>query len=115
METANIPESDWIEFLDDLSRDMAGWSVTIRVLHGEVGPQNIAMNLPFRGISFDTKGSRPGSLQVSADDSLGNHIHHVVDLPLYIRQTQEPNGSIDVQIEPAVGPVTLVHLCSRLL
>jgi hypothetical protein len=110
METRTIPEDKWAEFFDELNHDHADWIATIRVLHGEYGPQSIVMNLPFRGISFDTKGSRPSSVQVSAGDRAGHHFNHVVDLPLHIRQTEEPNGSIDVQIEPANGPVTLIHL-----
>jgi uncharacterized protein DUF5335 len=115
METYNIPETEWTEFFNHLNHDRDGWIATIRVLHGQYGPQRIAMNLPFRGISFDTKGTRPSSLQISAGERNGSHVHHVVDLPLHIRQTEEPNGSIDVQIEPATGPVTLVHLHSQFM
>ena len=110
METRTIPEDEWKVFLDSVSRERAGWMATIRVLHSEHGPQNIALNLPFQGISFDTKGSRPSSVHISAGDQPGNHAEHVVDLPLFIRQTEEPNGSIDIQVEPARGPVTLIHL-----
>ncbi len=110
METCTIPADQWTEFFDQLNHDQAGWSATIQVLHSQYGPQNIAMDLPFHGISFDTKGTRPSSVQVSAGNRAGNHINHVVDLPLHIRQTEELNGSIDVQIEPANGPVTLIHL-----
>jgi hypothetical protein len=110
METCTIPEDQWTEFFDHLNHDHAGRMTTIRVLHGQYGPQSIVMNLPFQGISFDTKGTRPSSVQVSVGDQPGNHVNHVVDLPLHIRQTEEQNGSIDVQIEPANGPVTLIHL-----
>jgi hypothetical protein len=110
METRTIPADQWTEFFDQLSHDQAGWNATIRVLHGQYGPQKIVMNLPFQGISFDTKGTRPSSVQVSAGSRAGSHVNHVVDLPLHIRQTKELNGSIDVQIEPANGPVTLIHL-----
>ena len=110
METCTIPEDQWTEFFDHLNHDQAGWIATIRVLHGQYGPQSIVMNLPFQGISFDTKGSRPSSIQISVGDKAERHVNHVVDLPLHIRQTEELNGSIDVQIEPANGPVTLIHL-----
>ncbi|HEX4055110.1 MAG TPA: DUF5335 family protein [Tepidisphaeraceae bacterium] len=110
METCNIPEDQWTKFFDHLNHDQAGWSATIRVLHGQYGPQNIAMGLPCQGISLDTKGTRPSSVQVSAGNRAGNHVNDVVDLPFHIRQTEELDGSIDVQIEPANGPVTLIHL-----
>jgi hypothetical protein len=110
METCTIPENQWTEFFDQLNHDQTGWNATIQVLHSQYGPQNIAVNLPFQGISFDTKGTRPSSVQVSAGNRAGNHINHVVDLPLHIRQAEGMNGGIDVQIEPANGPVTLIHL-----
>jgi hypothetical protein len=110
METRTISEDQWIEFFDDFSRDHVGWATTIEVLDSKSGPQNVAENLPLQGISFDTKGTRPCSLEISAGDRPGRHVNHVVDMPLNIRQAQEPDGSIDVQIEPATGPVTLVHV-----
>jgi len=115
METCTIPEDQWADFFDHLNHDRDGWIATIRVLHGEYGPQQIASNLLFQGISFDTKGTRANSVQISAGDQIGSHVNHVVDLPLHIRQTQEPNGSIDVQIEPANGPTTLIHLHGQFL
>jgi hypothetical protein len=110
METRIIPEDQWTDYFEGLNHGYNGWAATIRVLHGELGPQSLAMNLPFQGISFDTKGTRPSSVQISAGNRHGHHLNHVIDLPLHIRQTEEPNGSIDVQIEPANGPVTLIHL-----
>jgi Family of unknown function (DUF5335) len=110
METCTIPEDQWTEFFYQMNHEFVGRTATIQVLHGLYGPQNIAMDLPFGGISFDTKSARSSNVQISAGDEPGQHINHVIDLPLYIRQTTEPNGSIDVQIEPANGPITLIHL-----
>jgi hypothetical protein len=105
-----IPENQWTSFFDHLNHDMAGWSATIRMLQGQGGARSIVRNLPFQGISFDTKGSRSNSVQISVGDELGRHFNHVVDLPLHIRERQDFEGAIDVQIEPANGPVTLIHL-----
>ncbi len=41
METCIIPEDQWTEFFDRLNHDQAGWIATIRVLHGQYGPQTI--------------------------------------------------------------------------
>ena len=112
METQTIPEDQWIDFFDRFSRDHAGWSATIQVLDPQSGPQNVAENLPLVGISFDIKGSRPCAVEISAGEDPERHVNHVVDLPLCIREAQEPDGNIDVQIEPATGPVTLIHLRS---
>src|SRR5215211_298209 len=105
METHTISEDQWIEFFKQFSRDHMGWAATIEVLDGESGPQHVAENLPLQGISFDTKGTRPCSVEISAGDRPERHVNHVVDLPLHIRRAKEPDGSVDVQIEPASGPI----------
>jgi hypothetical protein len=114
METRTIPEEHWIEFFDRFSQDHVGWPVTIEVQDAEHGPQKVAQGLPLLGISFDTKGTRPSSIEIIAGSSAGTHVEHVIDMPLHIRKAQEDNGDIDVQIEPARGPVTLIHLSGPL-
>ena len=110
MQTYTIPEAQWIEFFDEFSREHAGWKTSIEVLDKSIGPQHVAENLPLQGISFDSKGSRPCTIQISAGGPSAKHVSNVVDMPLYIRQVEEPNGDVDVQIEPASGPMTLLHL-----
>jgi hypothetical protein len=113
MQTQTISEDQWVSFIDGFSRDHLGWPVTIEVLDQKAGPQNVAENLPLQGISFDCKGTRPSSIEINAGAPAGDaQVNHVVDLPLHIRQAQESNGNIDIQIEPADGPVTLLHVHS---
>jgi hypothetical protein len=109
METRTIPETDWLSFADRFSRHYVGWLATIQVLDGS-GVLLLAKDLPLQGISFDTRGSRPNSIAVSVGDSPEDHVRHVVDLPLHLRAADEPDGSIDLQIEPANGSQTLIHL-----
>ena len=110
MQTRTIPEDQWLEYIDRFSRDHVGCAVTIEVLDMEMGPQHLAVDLPLEGISFDTKGTRPASIEISAGDRPDRHVSHVIDMPLNIQEVEEPNGDIDVQIEPAAGPITLVRV-----
>lgn len=113
METRTIPEEQWFEFFNRLSQECTGWPTTIEVLlqqQQQGRPRHVAEALPLEGISFDTKGSRPCSLEIAVGDRVDRHISHVVDLPLYVRQTEQPSGSMDVEIEPAKGPITILHL-----
>jgi len=112
METRTVPEDQWLGFLDRFSREHAGWPITIQVLDQQQGAHELAHNLPLQGMSFDTKGTRPCAIDISAGENPNAHVNHVVDLPLNIRVAEEPNGDVDLEIEPAKGPVTLLHLRS---
>jgi len=108
--TRTIPEEQWNPFIENFSREHMGWVATIDVLDRVAGPQHVAEGLPLQGISFDTKGSRPNAIEIAAGDKPGSHVTHIVDMPLYIREARESDGSVDLQIEPARGPMTLIHL-----
>src|SRR5436305_1731674 len=73
METCKIPEEHWLSFFDTFSRDYFGWPCTLEVLDERNGPQHLAENLPLQGISFDTKGTRACSIEISAGDQPGRH------------------------------------------
>jgi Family of unknown function (DUF5335) len=111
MRDFEIPETQWIEYFDAFSREHAGWQATIEVLDKQAGPQRIAAGLAFQGISFDQKGTRPCTINVGAGDSTRANVSHSVELPLHIRCADDAeHGEVTIEIEPARGPATLVHL-----
>lgn len=112
MQSHIIPEDQWIRFFDMFSKSHVGWPVSIEVLSEDAGPQQLAGDLPLQGISFDTHGTRASALHVAAGDRTDANVEHVIDLPLRIHiMGDEPEShSIDVQIEPANGPITLLHI-----
>jgi hypothetical protein len=110
METHVIPAEQWLAHFDKFSREHVGWPISIEVLDEANGPQKTAAGLPFLGISFDTGGTRPSSVEISAGGGSAPHVAHVIDLPMRIAEAEDPNGNIDLRIEPADGAVTLVHL-----
>jgi Family of unknown function (DUF5335) len=113
MQSHEIPEDQWIEFFDRFSREHPGWPVTIELLSQESGPQRIAQQLPLLGISFESKGTRPNAVLIGAGDRTTPNISHAIDLPLHIRVADdERSSSVTIQIEPAHGPITLVHVHS---
>jgi hypothetical protein len=110
MQSREIPDEHWISFFDEFSRDHVGWPVTIEVISPESGPQHVATELPLQGISFDPGGSRPCTINVGAGDNPSANFSHVIDMPLHIRLAEaERDADGTIQIEPARGPVTLVH------
>jgi hypothetical protein len=94
-----------VEFADRFSRDHVGWLATVQV--DGAGVLFLTKDLPLQGIRFDTKGSHPCPIAASVGDPPADHLRHVVDLPPHLREADEPDGSIDLQIEPAQ---TLIHL-----
>jgi hypothetical protein len=111
MQTHTIPPENWLDFLNKFSRDHEGWLATIEVTEG-FQQQPLAVHLAFHGISIDTKGTRPSALQISAGGAGGSHVDHMIDLPLKIREVEDHNGDVHLQIEPARGAPTIIHLRS---
>jgi hypothetical protein len=63
---------------------------------------------PARRDRYDTGKSNRSSRRFG--NTPADHVRHVVDLPLHLREADEPDGIIDLQIEPADGSQTLIHL-----
>ena len=111
MEPREIPAEQWVGFIADFNRDHTGETVRIEVVDEEIGRQFVADGLPLMGISFDTRGTRPSSIEIAAGDLPSGLVRHVVDLPLAISiETDLRNHDIGLKIEPAQGPVTLLLL-----
>jgi hypothetical protein len=110
MEVRVIPEDQWVQFVNAFSRDHVGQAVTIEVV-ADVGRQAIAQGLPLQGVSFDLRGTRPASVDVSAGEQPDQHVRHVIDMPMFIRVTKGDQGEdTRLEIEPARGPRTQVVL-----
>jgi len=110
MDTQRIKSEDWVEYFNQFSKDHLGWLTSVEVLDKQSGPQRVAENMPLQGISFDTSGTRACAIDISLGDDPSGHVNHVVDMALHIRRADSSDGCVDLQIEPAQGPVTLIHL-----
>src|SRR5438445_11311817 len=98
MDARTVPEDQWIDFVDGFSRDHRGWPATIEMRPRQHGAQTVAKNLPLLGMSFDTKGTRPSSLEIVAGENPERHVSHRVDMPLYIREAAQSDGSVEIEI-----------------
>ncbi len=111
MHTQEIPPDQWRPFLDRFSQEHEGWLTSIEVLDDAHGPLSEAQWQPLQGVSLDTKGTQPSSVAISVGNPTGMYIRHLIELPLHIRLVDDPPGSdVALQIEPATGPKTLLHL-----
>ena len=105
-----IPNKQWPDYVNRFSNDHQGWCATVELLDHINGPQKLAEDLPLVGLSFDSKGSRACSVEITVGDRPEASIHHVIDSPRSIYEFDRDTGDVDLQIEPSDGPKVLVHL-----
>ena len=58
--TMEIPQDQWLNYFNDVSRLYQGWGVTIEVMSRDVGDQPAAQGPPLQGLSFEKAGSEAG-------------------------------------------------------
>ena len=59
-----IQQEQWQAYLDDFSKRNSGRTADLQVLSQELGTQEEAEMLPFRGITLETKGSLALSVEI---------------------------------------------------
>jgi hypothetical protein len=112
--THEIPQDQWVPYFNDVSRLYQGWSTTIEVLAGTLGDQREAEDVPFQGMSLETKGSECGDVLVEIGDAGTSYEVHHVDHPMIVRGAELQLGAeTDIEIESEDGIVTIVRLRRR--
>lgn len=108
--TKEIPRTEWKEFLDRFSRVHENWLVTIEVVGPDLGDQIEAEELPLAGISYETKGSEEGGIEILLGGKPDRHVAHLVPAPQRLWLAQDDQG-IDrsLAIEEGEGRRTLIN------
>lgn len=110
MASRSIPKSEWLQFFDNFSRQHEGWWATVEVMGEDMGDQTEVKELPFQGISLDTKGSRGQMISISVGDSPEDQVTHMIDRPAFVRLEETPDRSRGgLEIESDDGEKTLVR------
>lgn len=105
--TTNITREKWHDFCDDISRSMLDWEVAVEVLDKDLGDQTLAQNVPFRGMTFESKEG--DVVEIELGDA-SNHETHMIREPRTFAVDNVGSGSrCVVEIENAVGTKTLVQ------
>lgn len=111
MATQEIPQRQWQQFLDQFSQMHQGWHATISVEDRKDGPQRIADDMPLQGISFDSKGSEKGSIEIAVGDEPDAFTSHLIEHPKSVRVMEMQQGAqASMEIESEDEPVTLLTL-----
>ena len=112
--TAEIPQDQWPNYFNDVSRLYQGWGVTIEVMSGDIGDQPVAQGPPLQGLSFEKAGSEAGDILVEVGDAGTTYEVHHIDRPRRVRvANSDPGAEADIQLESEDGVVTLVRLRRR--
>jgi hypothetical protein len=115
MKLQEIPQSRWCEFLDQFSRLHHGQELEVSTSGpGAPASHRQARHLPLLGITNQPPDAlRPASIDISAADPSGSHIHHAIKNPTRIRaaewndavsarlEIESPEGITTLQIGPA--------------
>jgi hypothetical protein len=110
MMTREIPQDQWMPFLNDFSRRHQGERVTVEVLQGEEGIHALATNVPLVGITDDPKNSEGEMIEVMAGDSPDNQVTHDIRRPCCVRVAAADDGrDVAVAIDSSAMPRTIIR------
>jgi hypothetical protein len=110
MATQEIPKDQWQEFLDTFSRLHQGWLADVQVLGDPAARHFETKGLPFKGASYDDKGTGKNEVSIFIDQSPEEDITHTVSSPSHIRLEQTDSG-VDqgLEVEANDGTKTVVR------
>lgn len=109
--TREIPKTDWLACLNDLSKKYRGWWVTIEILGHDLGDQRLADGLQLQGLSFEPRGSDAGDILVEVGDlDTAFMIHHVNRARGLWVADAGPGGEVNINVASEDGTTTLVRL-----
>lgn len=115
MALQQIPQEQSAQFFDDLSRQYESGTVSVDVRGDSLPPQQAISPQPFLGISYETKGSGAGRIDIMFGGEETSHATHAVTSPLRVlMQDGTPMEQVDmIQIDGQDGePTTLVRFLS---
>ena len=109
MQTEEIAQHDWAQWLDEFTAIHEGWLVTVEVLGPEIGAQPQIENLPLLGVSEDRIDHAP-SIVVSVGRTATEHFTHAIRnvTHLHIERTEE-GADAALQIESSDGLKTILR------
>lgn len=108
--TDEIPRQNWIQYLDDFTREHQGEQVSVEVMDQEMGAQTEAEDVPLQGISADMKRSGEHDVNIILGKEPNPALTHIVPEARHIRVMRSDKGSDQaLEIEGADGSRTLLR------
>jgi hypothetical protein len=103
-----IEQTQWNEFLAELTRQADGYDVTVELLDPELGDQIEVRRARLAALAFDPREG----IAVAVSDPSGREelLRHVIAEPARLEATDEPGVPGALLIEAAGGTKTLIRL-----
>ena len=113
MDTQGLPQGEWADFFDDLSREFEEGLVDVTVRSNDLADVPLISGLPLLGIQLNTKGRDAGSITLMAGQDEDAAVSHTVSSPTGVNVTRDADGSVtSVQIDAPDPAQTRIHFLS---
>jgi hypothetical protein len=91
MHTVEIPRDQWVEALDQFSKEHQGWIISMELVGIDVGDQIPVANLPLVGVAADVKNGED-RVAIMAGDEPEAHVTHFIESPkrVWIEKSDDP-------------------------
>lgn len=109
-QTQTIDRGDWAAFAEEFSKLHAGENASLEMIGTDIGDQYAAENLPFVGMTLETKGSAAGSLSLMLGTESKDHLERLIAGPQSLEVHLTPEGETILQIKADDEPTMLLHL-----
>ncbi len=109
-DTQEIAQADWAAFAADFTKEHRGKMATLEALDTDMGDQYAAENLPFVGITLETKGSDTGALVITLGTDEADTLERSVQ-SLHSLRVHATGAETVLQIKSSSDePTFLLHL-----
>ena len=113
MQTREIPQDGWKEFLTSLSEAHRDEEVRVEVDGQALGEQPLVEGLTLMGVSMDPKGSLAGSIDVHVN-TRGGVLDHRIEKPEHLWVEEDDRGELAcLDIEDQEQVKTLIFFGSE--
>jgi len=116
MATQEIPQDEWLTFLDSFSREHEGWLVDLEIVRPGNGTQVEANAMPLAGITADVNRGDGETVHVMLGKAPEEHLTHAVRGVSHVRLKESEEGAHEaVEIRSKSGETTRVRFRSVVL
>ncbi|MCL5952768.1 MAG: DUF5335 domain-containing protein [Chloroflexi bacterium] len=103
MARQEVMHEQWSQFLDNFSRQHEGWLATLEITGPNVGNKIETKDLPFRGITYDLKGSSRNNVSIFMAINDQEDETHTITNPSHIRFASDQGIDRELELESGDG------------